>query len=254
MFLSPLSPDKAIEQVATEIADTEAKLRAAHQRRQALLEGTGQPRSVSRTNPGQRETVDMALLEIGGYIANSELTLKRLYTKLTLLKKERTPQRTWPAASHFPLLDQHTFQSCEVVPEFEQVAFLKVNERQRFILLIWQQFVQDEQHQAVMKAAIQALRRYHANKLLIDARHHQGMGQKDALWTKVSFAPEAYQAGLRYLALVLPDSAILRASVDLLDEQIRSEQSEIYTALSFVSIETALSWLLSQEHTIVVAK
>lgn len=74
-----------MKQVHTEIADFQAKLESAKQRRQSLLDGVAKPRSFSRTEHGKRETVEMAVLEIGGYIARIELILKQLQAKYACL-------------------------------------------------------------------------------------------------------------------------------------------------------------------------
>jgi hypothetical protein len=249
MFTSQVSPEEAIHQCETEIVENETKLRSAQQRRQSLLDGTAQPRPFSRKNPGQRETTEMAILEIDGYIANIELTLKQLHAQLAQMKKT-------DAASSFdirkPFLDHTVFQSMEVIAEFADDAVIIANEHHHVITLVWQKFVQDEPYQDIMRTVLQAIQQQHASKLLIDARQYEILGQIDASWTKTCFSTEAYNAGLRYLALVLHDSDTIHTSVQMLDEQIHQEvplhQPDSFFTLSFISLETALSWLLSREH------
>jgi hypothetical protein len=245
------SPDKTIELFEIEIEENETKLNVAKQRRQALLDGTGKPRSFSRTAPGQRETVDAAVLEIGGYITNIELTLRRLNVQLAHLKKKGDSKTEASSDTHKALSGYKTLQSMKVFTRFENTALVIAEESQYLIMLVWLQFAQGEKYREIMKAAIQAIKQQNANKLLIDARKHKVLEQKDAIWTKTYFAPDAYHAGLQYLAIVLHDSYILQTSANLLDEQIRNEassrQSDIFTMQPFTSFETALSWILGQE-------
>jgi hypothetical protein len=91
MYLSQANQLSAItlEQIKEEITDYEAKLESAKQRRTALLEGSGQPRSFSRSERGSRETLEMAILEIGGYIAKIELKLRQAYALQAQLQSKR---------------------------------------------------------------------------------------------------------------------------------------------------------------------
>jgi hypothetical protein len=79
-----------------------------------------------------------------------------------------------------------------------------------------------------------------ANKWLSDDRKNPVMKQEDMTWTKTEWRPEIIKAGLKYWAIVLPESTVGQMAIN----KIVKEYKNLGVTLQlFTDPDEALMWL-----------
>jgi stage II sporulation SpoAA-like protein len=93
---------------------------------------------------------------------------------------------------------------------------------------------------AVLEACLQALAEHHGSRWLADARNMKVIKQSDRDWIAQTFFPRALTAGLKRVALVIPESGLAMTTLDQVMQRLPAEELAI---ARFATVEEARSWL-----------
>ena len=107
----------------------------------------------------------------------------------------------------------------------------------------WKAYVEGDQARQGLEAGLSLFQRKRASRWLADVRLLGPVRQVDQQWINQDWFPRAIAAGLRFMATVVPKSAIARMSV----KQIMSKVNEVdIINCNFDDLEQARHWLRSQ--------
>lgn len=107
----------------------------------------------------------------------------------------------------------------------------------------WKSYVEGDDARHGLDAGLALFQRKHTSRWLADVRLLGPVRQVDQQWINRDWFPRAIAAGLRFMATVVPKSAIARMSV----KQIMSKVNDVDIVNSnFPDLEQARSWLRSQ--------
>jgi len=120
-----------------------------------------------------------------------------------------------------------------------QVAW---NEDLNAVVIEWKGFSYGAELQTIMLKGIDLMVVNEADKLLMDARHGAAIKQEDQEWIAHTYVTEAYDAGLRYFAMVLPEKVTAKLSLNR--TAAAAGGSYPYELESFVEIQDAKEWLV----------
>jgi hypothetical protein len=105
------------------------------------------------------------------------------------------------------------------------------------------EFAEGEAFKEYMEALIETTRDTGSNKMLADtSQFESALTQEDQAWSVQDWAPRAEDAGIEYMALVMPEAVVAQMSVDSVVEMA---DDSIERAL-FDDVDEAKAWLRKQ--------
>ena len=93
---------------------------------------------------------------------------------------------------------------------------------------------------AVLESGLQALTEHGGSRWLADGRSMKVVKQSDQDWIVHEFCPRALAAGLKRIALVIPESGLAMTTLDQLVRRLPAANLEV---AYFPTVEEARSWL-----------
>jgi hypothetical protein len=93
---------------------------------------------------------------------------------------------------------------------------------------------------AVLEAGLQALTEHGGSRWLADGRSMKVVKQSDQDWIVQEFFPRALAAGLKRIALVIPESGLAMTTLDQLVHRLPASNLEV---AFFPTVDEARSWL-----------
>ena len=100
-----------------------------------------------------------------------------------------------------------------VIWENEYVT-LKFHEDTKIVHHECHQYLFGDRFRECLTRGVATLEKYGAKKWLSDDRKTSALPPDDANWSEVEWAPDAFEKGWRYWAIVLPERAIGKMAVD----------------------------------------
>jgi hypothetical protein len=92
---------------------------------------------------------------------------------------------------------------------------------------------------SLLDAGLQALTEHHASRWLADARNMKAITQSDEDWIVQTFFPRALTAGLKHIALVIPNECAMKT----VDQLMVRRPAATFEAAYFATVDGARSWL-----------
>ncbi len=86
---------------------------------------------------------------------------------------------------------------------------------------------------------LKAVEKYHTKKLLSDTRKHAVVTLNDSTWVAKEIVPKLISAGLKYHAMVLPESIFGKMAIDNYQANVNNN----LFIQNFKSREIAIQWL-----------
>lgn len=84
----------------------------------------------------------------------------------------------------------------------------------RSVVIEWKGFAYGEEFQTILLKGADLLKLRYGSKVLMDTREGSAIKAEDKAWIGEFFIRRAYESGLRHLAMLEPQSAIARMSVN----------------------------------------
>jgi hypothetical protein len=106
----------------------------------------------------------------------------------------------------------------------------------------WKGFVHGEMIKTVLNKALDLFRTKTTDRWLADMRKVKVFSEEDSRWVNETWFPAAVQAGVRRMALPVPESVLAQLSLQRLMRKVNG--GELVTAY-FGSVEEAKAWLVN---------
>jgi hypothetical protein len=92
----------------------------------------------------------------------------------------------------------------------------------------------------VLEASLVAIKKHHASRGLVDSLLQKALPQSDQDWVNRDWFPRALAAGLRRLALVIPQNALAMMSIEEVLSRVRGTMLDVEY---FSTVAEARKWL-----------
>jgi hypothetical protein len=92
----------------------------------------------------------------------------------------------------------------------------------------------------VLEASLRALKKHHASRGLVDSRRQRALPWPDQDWVSRQWFPRALAAGLRRLALVVPENELVMKGIE---EVVSTVQGASLEVAYFATSSEASKWL-----------
>lgn len=122
----------------------------------------------------------------------------------------------------------------------ERWATLRWDETCQAVYIEWKGYAEEDNFRKPLEMGLNLLQTKRSSRWLADTRLMGPMRQIDQTWTNEDWMPRAMAAGLRWSAIIHPQSAIARLSMKQLMSRIN--EAELVTA-NFEDLESARAWL-----------
>jgi SpoIIAA-like len=117
------------------------------------------------------------------------------------------------------------------------------DEARQAVWMEWRAYAEGQEYRAGLDAGLSLIRLKRASRWLADLRHLGPVAQPDQAWSNENWFPRALAAGIRSMALVAPETAVARLSVNRIMSRVHEEH--LVTAY-FSTVESARAWLRTQ--------
>jgi hypothetical protein len=105
----------------------------------------------------------------------------------------------------------------------------------------WKGFVHGEMIKTVLNTALELFETKDTDRWLADMRRIKVFDEEDSRWVNDVWFPRAIEAGVRRMALSVPDSVLAQMSLKRLMKRV--DEGELETAY-FRTLEEAKAWLV----------
>ncbi len=123
-------------------------------------------------------------------------------------------------------------------------ALIAWDEEAGSAIIEWRGYVEGEEYRCPLERLLEVVSARGTDRILADLRRSKVINPPDQEWVNTSWWPRAQKAGLRYFALVTPESTTARLSLKRM-AKIAGGVGRGDTA-HFSSIEEAKAWLRSK--------
>jgi hypothetical protein len=121
------------------------------------------------------------------------------------------------------------------------VAIVKWDPGLQAVSTEWQGWADRSEFLAVLDASLAAIKRHHASRGLVDSLKQEALSPPDQDWVNQDWFPRALAAGLRRLALVIPESALVMMSIEDVLSRVRGTMLDV---AYFATVAEARTWLV----------
>ncbi len=119
---------------------------------------------------------------------------------------------------------------------------IRWNEKDRNVEQEWKGYASSEDYRIIADKTLALLVEKGAADLLTDTRGMEVILPDDQAWTEADWVPRAMAAGLRRMAVVMPEKAVAQLSVARLSDRVDFETIGLERVF-FDSVEKARAWL-----------
>ncbi len=119
---------------------------------------------------------------------------------------------------------------------------IRWNEKDRNVEQEWKGYASSKDYRTSADKTIALLVEKGAADLLTDTRRMEVILPDDQVWTETDWVPRAMAAGLRRMAVVMPEKAVAQLSVSRLSDRVDFETIGLERVF-FDSVEKARVWL-----------
>ncbi|MEA2657353.1 MAG: hypothetical protein QOI23_2718 [Chloroflexota bacterium] len=116
---------------------------------------------------------------------------------------------------------------------------IRLDRQAKCVLAEWKGFANSNELRAGSDDVLKAIREVSAALLIIDTLGSEGVTPIDQLWIRDTFGPSLAKAGIRRLAMVVPQRGLARVATDAI--RTRTTQSLIVTR-EFSTVSEAIAW------------
>ena len=116
------------------------------------------------------------------------------------------------------------------------------DETARVVIIEWKKFGSLEKIQLVLNKGLELFQEKKASKYLGNSSNMAPFSKEAGIWIGEDWTPRAITAGMKYLAYLIPKSAMTRLTI----QNIKSEPVSNYEAAYFDSMEAAKAWLAAR--------
>jgi hypothetical protein len=128
----------------------------------------------------------------------------------------------------------------EVLFDRPGVVIVKWDSAIQAVSTEWQGWADKAEFIAALEASLVAIKKHHASRGLVDSLQQKALPQPDQDWVNRDWFPRALAAGLRRLALVIPQSALAMMSIEDVLSRVRGSMLEVEY---FSTVAEARKWL-----------
>lgn len=114
------------------------------------------------------------------------------------------------------------------------------NEELQAVKVEWKGFSHGEELQRIMLKAIELLATRKSGKILMDSSNASAIKAEDSAWIDQEFVTKAYDAGLRFMAMTLPEKTVAKLSIR---RMVSNFDGLPYMSKNFSEITEAAEWL-----------
>lgn len=112
----------------------------------------------------------------------------------------------------------------------------------RCVHLEWKGFAHGEMIQRVLNSALDLFRTKHTDRWIADTRKMRVLSPEDSQWVNEDWIPRAIQAGVRRIAVAVPESVLAQMSLRRLKGKGEGDNVEM---AYFATLEEAKEWLVN---------
>jgi hypothetical protein len=107
-------------------------------------------------------------------------------------------------------------------------------------------YVSSDAFRSALEQLLVVIEERKARKFLVDMSGMDRIGDGDLLWSETDWFPRCLQAGVVFVAMVMPESAAPLAMVDEAADRISTYAMSEYVRRFFNDVEDAREWLAHQ--------
>lgn len=116
------------------------------------------------------------------------------------------------------------------------------NDTAKYVLMEWRKFVIGTDFRQGLDKGLQLVQEKQSTRWLADLRKLGVVAQEDQQWSNENWFPRAINAGLRRMAIVMPENIVSKWSVEKIMEKVPGTNLTVHY---FDNIEKAKQWLVS---------
>lgn len=120
---------------------------------------------------------------------------------------------------------------------------IRWNEEGGFVEMQWKQLAKGDEFRQGLDMGLNLLREKKATKWLADLRQLGVVEKEDQVWSNENWFPRAYDAHIKYMAIVVPQSVFAKMSMNEIMRKVDNKELTIYYHEELVE---AKNWLALQ--------
>jgi len=105
----------------------------------------------------------------------------------------------------------------------------------------WRAYADGADYRNILSALVDLMEQKSASRLLVDNRRSKVVTPEDQAWVNTVWSPAANKAGLRYTAMLVPQSTVAKLSLDRMRSKYTPPKGG--GTMTFTDIEEAREWL-----------
>jgi hypothetical protein len=115
------------------------------------------------------------------------------------------------------------------------------SEEDKTVTMEWRGYVDGDDYRGMLLALIELLESKSASRLLVDSRKAKAVTPEDQEWVNSFWSDKAKKAGLKFTAMLVPESTVGRMSLDRMKQKF--EPAPGGSSLYFYDSAEARAWL-----------
>lgn len=120
-------------------------------------------------------------------------------------------------------------------------ATIEWDEADKIAFITWHTYADGADYREVLTALNDLMEEKGASKLLADTRKSKAVTPEDQEWVNSTWTPRMTKAGLRFSALLVPESTVAKLSLDRMRSKYTTPQGG--GAAYFTDLNEARAWL-----------
>jgi hypothetical protein len=120
------------------------------------------------------------------------------------------------------------------------------DEAARVVVVEWKKYASQEKLQLILDKSLELLQQKKGHKFLGNSSNMTPFGKEAGIWIGENWTPRAIAGGLKYLAYLVPKSAMTRLNIEDIKGAPTSNGIEGIESAYFESLEAAKAWLASR--------
>ena len=120
------------------------------------------------------------------------------------------------------------------------VAVLRWDPGSGAVYIEWQGWADSTEFALLLEAGLRALKEYHGSRWLADCRNMKAVQQSDQDWLNSKWFPRALAAGLKRMAVVLPQRGLVTMNLKDIINRVPVNKLEVEF---FATVEEAAGWI-----------
>jgi hypothetical protein len=120
---------------------------------------------------------------------------------------------------------------------------IRWHEEGGFVEMEWKRLAKGDEFRQGLDMGLKLLTEKKSNKWLADLRQLGVVEKEDQIWSNENWFPRAYEAQIKYMAIVVPQSVFAKMSMNEIMRKVNNKDLTIYYHGELVE---ARKWLASQ--------